>query len=162
MGSINFNNLKNVNTGQFNYTYADIFLDMAEKPSPLNRPDESDRFANKDVKVAFDINAIKNSIVNLFNTVPGDRFLLPDYGCDLRQFIFDSISDFKASLIEDTIRRNIDVWEPRVSIVSISVKDEPDMHQYTIDLVLAVPFLQKGETLNISGLLNREGFITNA
>ena len=87
---------------------------------------------------------------------------MPDYGCDLRQFIFDSISDFKASLIEDTIRRNLDVWEPRVSVVSISVKDDEDMQQYTIDLVLEVPFLQRGETLNIAGLLNREGFTANA
>ena len=80
----------------------------------------------------------------------------------MRQFIFDSISDFKASLIEDTIRRNLDVWEPRVSVVSISVKDDEDMQQYTIDLVLEVPFLQRGETLNIAGLLNREGFTANA
>jgi len=159
MGSINFNNLKNTNTKALNYTYTDIYLDLQEKPSALNAPTGQKSQGNRDIKIAFDVNAIKNSIVNLFNTVPGERFLLPDYGCDLRQFIFEPISDFRGSNISRIIRRNIDAWEPRVTLVSINVSGFPDRHEYVIDLALQVPFLNSRETLGLNAVLNNEGFL---
>jgi phage baseplate assembly protein W len=161
MGSINFNNLKNTNTRAINYTYTDIYLDLQEKPSGLNAPIGEKSQGNKDIKISFDLNAIRNSIINIFNTVPGERFLLPDFGCDLRRFIFEPISDFRGSNIARIIRRNIDAWEPRVTLVSIDVTGFPDKNEYGIDLVLQVPFLGSGGALGLNAVLNNEGFAIN-
>ena len=158
MGSINFNVFKNTNYSQQSYTYTDIFLDMYQEPFDVVIGNRVSKGAGRDMKVAYDLNAIKNSIVNLFNTVPGERILLPDYGCDLRKYIFEPINDATSRLIGRTIKKSIEQWEPRVTLVSINVDAYISDAQYVITLVLEVPFLQQNEKLNLTGLLNRQGF----
>jgi uncharacterized protein len=158
MGSINFNNLKNTNYSQKKYTYTDIYLDLTEEPSEIIVGNRNNNSKGRDIKAAYDINAIKNSIINLFNTVPGERFLLPDYGCDLRQYIFEPISETNARFIGRTIKRSISQWEPRVKIVNISIDAYIDKQQYVIILTLNIPFLQTDTTFNFEGILNKQGF----
>lgn len=158
MGSINLNNLKNTNYSQKNYTYTDIFLDFAQKPFEVFVSSRIVNGKGKDMKVAFDLNAIKNSITNLFNTLPGERILLPDYGCDLRRFIFEPITDMMAKHIGRIIETSINKWEPRIRIVSINIDGYAETNEYVIALILEVPFLSRGETINIKGLLNKQGF----
>lgn len=158
MGSINFNSFKNTNYSQKNYTYTDIFLDFAQEPFEVFIGNRVVRGMGKDMKIAYDLNAIKNSIVNLFNTVPGERLLLPDYGCDLRQYIFESINESNARFIGRTIKRSIEQWEPRVNVLNINVDAYVDQGEYVITLVLQAPFLRPGESFNLTGLLNRQGF----
>ena len=158
MGSINFNSFKNVNYSQKNYTYTDIFLDMAQKPFEILMGDRTINGNGRDMKVAYDLNAIRNSIINLFNTLPGERILLPDYGCDLRRFIFEPITDSTSRLIGRTIKTSIEQWEPRVVLVNINVDAYISRAEYEVTLVLEVPFLQRNEKLNVAGILNRQGF----
>ena len=158
MGSLNFNSFKNTNYSQKRNTYTDLFLDLASEPFEISIGNKSISNNGKDIKVAYDLNAIRNSIVNLFNTNPGDRILLPDYGCDLRQYIFERVSETMAKFIGRTIKTSIEQWEPRVIIVNINVDAYVDTQEYVINLKLEVPFLEKDEKLNISGLLNQQGF----
>lgn len=159
MGSINFNNLKNTNYNQQNYTFTDIFLDLSQEPFEIMIGSRASKGSGKDMKVAYDLNAIRNSIVNLFNTAPGERLLLPDYGCDLRQFIFEPISESTATRISATITRALLTWEPRVQLVSINIDGYEDRNEYVIDLVLEVPFLARNQKLNIKGILNKQGYV---
>jgi hypothetical protein len=158
MGSINFNSLKNVNYSQKNYTYTDLFLDFAQEPFESRIGNRTISGAGKDIKVAYDLNAIRNSIINLFNTAPGERLLLPDYGCNLRRYVFESMSDSTSRLLGRSIKTAIEQWEPRVTVVSISVDSYENLQEYVITLVLQVPFLPSGQTLNLAGTLNRQGF----
>ena len=158
MGSLNFNNFKNVNYSQKQNTYTDLYLDMAEEPFNILIGRRAPQGTGRDMKVAYDLNAIKNSIVNLFNTLPGERILLPDYGCDLRQYIFEAATESNARFIGRSIQSAIQKWEPRVTVVSINVNVYIDRQEYEITLVLEIPFLQPGTKLNITGLLNRQGF----
>jgi phage baseplate assembly protein W len=131
---------------------------MAQKPFELSTSNRTVVGKSKDMKVAYDINAIKNSITNLFNTLPGERILLPDYGCDLRQFVFNAVTDMATKHIGRIIETSITKWEPRVRIVNINVDGYAETNEYIIGLILEVPFLSRGETLKLSGLLNRQGF----
>ena len=110
------------------------------------------------MKVAYDLNAIRNSIVNLFNTSPGDRILLPDYGCNLKSYIFVNMSESTSRLLGRSIKTAIEQWEPRVNVVSINVDSYESLQEYVITLVLQVPFLPTGQTLNLTATLNRQGF----
>ena len=158
MGSINFNNLRKDTYKEKRYTYADLFLDMGQEPFEMVIGHRTVRGAGKDIKVAYDLNAIKNSIINLFNTIPGQRFLLPDYGCDLRQFLFEPVSESDGLSIGRLIRKNIEKWEPRVTILSINVDVYMDSNEYVITMVLEVPFLARDEKLNLKAVLNKQGF----
>ncbi|MDD4109920.1 MAG: GPW/gp25 family protein [Clostridia bacterium] len=158
MGSLNFNSFKNNNYSQKKNTYTDLFLDLSLEPFEISINSKTTNNNGKDIKVAYDLNAIKNSIVNLFNTIPGDRILLPDYGCDLRQYVFERISETMAKFIGRIIKTSIEQWEPRVTIANINVDGYVDKQEYRITLKLEVPFLERDENFNISGLLNKQGF----
>ena len=158
MSSINFNSFKNVNYSQKKNTYTDMFLDMDQEPFEILIGNRRVSGNGRDMKVAFDLNAIRNSINNLFNTLPGERLLLPDYGCDLRQYIFEPISESNARFIGRTITQALKQWEPRVTLVNMNIDAYIERAEYDITLVLEVPFLVRGEKLNLTGTLNRQGF----
>mgnify|MGYP003331434693 CR=1 FL=1 len=68
------------------YTYKDLELDLSveyTKSNPLNSYKEQ-----KDISGDFDVNAIKNSIFNIFTTIPGQKILNPIFGLNLLYFLF--------------------------------------------------------------------------
>lgn len=157
MGSITFNNLKPVNKNVQQYTYADLFLDIQEEPMGISGNYLQVRGSGRDIKIAYDLAAIKNSIYNLFNTVPGERILLPDYGSDLRKYIFEAVSDLRGTLIGREIYTAITRWEPRVNVINIDVVGHTDTQEYDITIVLQVPFTS--QSMYLKGVLNKEGYV---
>jgi phage baseplate assembly protein W len=157
MGSITFNNLKPVSKNVQRYTYADLFLDIQEEPMGISGNYLPVRGSGRDIKVAYDFNAIRNSIYNLFNTIPGERILLPDYGSDLRRYIFEPVTDLRGTLIGREIYTAITRWEPRVTVINIDVVGHIDAQEYDITIVLQTPFIPKTEYLK--GILNKEGYV---
>ncbi|HET9626560.1 MAG TPA: GPW/gp25 family protein [Kofleriaceae bacterium] len=64
---------------------------------------------------------IDQSLSALFATRPGERIMRPDYGCDLRRFLFRGIDSTTAAEIKDTISMAILRHEPRITVNSIVV-----------------------------------------
>lgn len=114
----------------------------------------------KDINVAYDLEAIKNSLFNLFTTLPGQKILNPVYGLNLLQYLFAGITEDNAQLIGETILRGITRYEPRVEVRKIYVIPDPENNTYQIGLRLDVP------TLNITGIqlkgaLTESGYYTS-
>ena len=138
-----------------NFTYSDLHLDLTTQQLVTN---ESAKVSQqRDITVDYDIGAIRNSIVNLFLTSPGDKLLNPLFGMDLRDFLFMPTSVTVAQLIKDRIVSNITVWEPRVSLTSVDVIPDFDNQQYTINMYIGIPFLQINEFI-LSGYINSQGY----
>lgn len=156
MGSINLDSLKNTERNVQAYTYTDLYLDLAEEPIGFSGPGITPIGSSRDMKVAFDLNAIKNSLQNLFNTAPGERFLLPEYGEDLRRFLFERMDEGSGQQLGRSIKYAITTWEPRVQILSMNISVYVDRLEYDIDLELYVPSLQKNAKM--TGVFTREGF----
>jgi phage baseplate assembly protein W len=125
------------------YQYADLQLDFS---NPVER----------DIKADYDEAAIRNSIVNLFNTIPGQNLLNPEYGLNLVQFLFTPASDLNARLIGEKILKQIGIFEPRVTVKNVNVDVDIDNQTYTITLSILILPLNK--SINITGLLDREGY----
>ena len=64
---------------------------------------------------------IDQSLSVLFATRPGERIMRPDYGCDLRRFLFRTIDSSTAAEIKDAIATAVLDWEPRITVNSIAV-----------------------------------------
>ena len=139
------------------YTYADLHLDLELQQLITNEAAKNAQ--QQDVAADYDLGAIRNSIVNLFLTSPGDKILNPEFGMDLRDYLFMPASESVASLMRDVISRNITVFEPRVTIQQLTVVPDYDNQQYTINMTVAIPFLQNS-TLNLSGTINSQGYAT--
>ena len=67
---------------------------------------------------------IKQSLEILLNTLPGERIMLPKYGCDLSDLIFESLSDTLITFIKDIVETAILYYEPRIEIKKIDISQE--------------------------------------
>lgn len=137
------------------YLYKDLALDLNPAysyNSQLNRKEFL-----KDVQASYDIQAIKNSIVNAFLTAPGDKILNPTYGIDLRRFLFEPIDDFTTEIIKDDIQTNLPLMEPRITVENIYIDADEEENQYDIEIQINVPSLGV-YGLNIKSRLNSSGY----
>jgi phage baseplate assembly protein W len=121
------------------FLYKDLSLDLSPSysyNSQLNRNE-----VLKDVQAIFDVESVKNSVVNALLTSPGEKILNPTYGVDLRQYLFEPIDDFTTELIKDDIEIKLPTMEPRIVLKSVNVIADEDNNQYNIELQIDVPSL---------------------
>ena len=155
MAKIVIQGLPEATNARLPYTYADLHLDLREKyliNNPLHQVPEIN-----DIMVDYDIDALKNSLLNLFSTSPGDKILSPEFGLDLREFIFEPITRDRAFDLQRKIFTGITRFEPRLSIISVVVVPDFDAMEYNISINYSVP------TLNITNarlfsVLNKNGY----
>ena len=68
---------------------------------------------------------IEQSLEILFTTMPGERIFNFEYGCNIRQWVFEEMDLSVKTLIADEIRRAILYFEPRIDVekVEVEIKD---------------------------------------
>jgi phage baseplate assembly protein W len=62
---------------------------------------------------------IHQSLVILLSTVPGERVMLPGYGCPFERHLFDSIDQHTLTQIESMIRDAVLRYEPRILLEDV-------------------------------------------
>jgi len=70
--------------------------------------------------------SIRQSLLLLITTVPGERVMRPEYGCYLYRLIFMPNDYTTAGLAIHYVKQAIDRWEPRVEVVSLDAGQNPD------------------------------------
>lgn len=73
-----------------------------------------------------DDDSVRQAILLLLSTIPGERVMRPEYGCPLNRLIFSPNDDTTAGLAIHYIRRAIEDWEPRVEIVHLDARCNPE------------------------------------
>jgi len=103
-------------------TYKDISLSF--DPHPIT----------KDLPVIKNEIAIRRSVRNLVQTIPGERFFNPILGSSVYNSIFD-LADFgTSSLIEAEIITTISNFEPRVENVRVRVDPRYDQNNFDVTI----------------------------
>lgn len=64
---------------------------------------------------------IRQAIYIIIFTVPGERVMRPDFGCQIHDLIFDPANEHTAAVAERYVREAINRWEPRIDLVSVRV-----------------------------------------
>ena len=91
-----------------NRIYADLNLSFTKNP------------ATKDVARLFDVQAIKRSVKNIILTNKYERPFNSDFGCNLRGFLFENITEPLLVIIKDRVAMAIEKYEPRVTVEAVS------------------------------------------
>lgn len=158
MATIDLNNFvrpKNVNKPQtilskkvevVKNVYTDLHLDltMAKNIGLGNSPSTTN-----DILVDTDIDAIKNSIRNIFTTRKGQKILTPEFGSSLDQYLFEPITEIYARAIGDDILTSIEKYEPRIQVLKVLVAPNPDENQYNISVSYKFLEFKKESILSI-------------
>jgi uncharacterized protein len=69
--------------------------------------------------------AVRQSILMLLSTQPGERVMRPEYGCDLRQLVFSPNDDTTAGIAIYLVRSALLQWEPRIDILDLDAGPDP-------------------------------------
>ena len=85
-----------------------------------------------DVVVSRDASAIKQAIVNLLLTNKGERLMNPNYGSDIRRYLFEPLDYGTANQIKGNIRDTIERFEPRISVVRLKASPNYDDNGFDI------------------------------
>jgi hypothetical protein len=64
-------------------------------------------------------NSVRQAILLLISTMPGERVMRPEYGCDLHRLVFAPNDDTTAGLVIHYIQRALERWEPRIEILRL-------------------------------------------
>jgi phage baseplate assembly protein W len=76
-----------------------------------------------DVGMLSDEDDIKSSLEILLSTRQGERVMLPDYGCNLDELVFEPLTTTFKTYIKDLINTAILYYEPRISVDKIDLDD---------------------------------------
>ena len=91
-----------------------------------------------DLVVTKDEAAIKQAIVSLLLTDPGERLFQPELGSGLRSFLFEPLDFATAALINASVRDTLDRYEPRIDIIDITTTPNSDENGYEVSLSFEV------------------------
>ncbi len=77
---------------------------------------------------------IKNDLMQLLLTSPGERVMRSTYGTAIRGFVFEQMTEADINKLEESIRSAVQLNESRVSLTSIDIAEVPDNNRINITL----------------------------
>jgi phage baseplate assembly protein W len=94
--------------------------------------------------------SIKNNLINFFLTNKGEIYLNPNFGGDLRSFIFQQITDNNLEELKEDIQSKITQYFPSVIVESLDVFQSTDIYQINIILKYSIQNTGLTDTLEIA------------
>ncbi len=140
------------------FTYSDLKLDLTF--DYLNNNELLKKKQIKDSVNSLDYDAIKNSIVSLFTTIPGQKILNPFFGLNLVKYLFEPVSEAIATSIASDVTTGIATYEPRVKVKNLVVGYSNENQYYVINLELGIPQINN-QSFELVGTLSNSGFFLN-
>jgi hypothetical protein len=98
---------------------------------------------------------IRESILIILRTVPGERVLMPTFGCRINELVFASNNGTTRALAQTYVTEALRTWEPRIDLSDVTVGMDsamPNALPISVDYVvretnnagnLVYPFLLK-------------------
>ncbi len=80
------------------------------------------------------LDLIRQSVTTILDTEPGERIMLPGFGCGLRRYLMapNTVST-RSSMVAD-IRSALETWEPRIQLTAVDVTPDDDPYLVWVDI----------------------------
>lgn len=89
------------------------------------------------VSRSINVRAVQNSIDNIFQWIPGERILNPEFGTKLKYYLHEGITDFNREQIASEIKSSLAKYDSRVIVDSItnrSTLDDTEDNTIVLDI----------------------------
>lgn len=73
-----------------------------------------------------DADLVRQSILLILQTEPGERVMRPDFGCGLRRFLMEPNTPATRAVIAAEIEASLNRWEPRIDLGVVDVVTTDD------------------------------------
>jgi uncharacterized protein len=80
---------------------------------------------------------IRQAILIILGTSPGERVMRPDFGAGLRDLVFEPMNVATIALAQDRVERALTEWEPRIDLQEVDVTiagNQPQLGQLLINI----------------------------
>mgnify|MGYP000712819703 CR=1 FL=1 len=106
---------------------------------------------NGKISMVSDGESIRQSILILISTIPGERVMRPKYGCNLHQLAFMPNDATTHGLAIHYVKTAIEQWEPRIDIIYLDADINVD-NPCVIDITLQylIQHLHHNDQLTLS------------
>lgn len=91
-----------------------------------------------DVKKCEDIEAVKNSIINIILTMQGERRMMPEFATNTYDLLFDPVDETTADSLGHNLVDAIELWDTRININNLHIVADADNHKYNIYLTFNI------------------------
>jgi uncharacterized protein len=86
---------------------------------------------------------IRQAILIILGTSPGERVMRPDFGAGLRDLVFEPMNVATIALAQDRVERALTEWEPRIDLQEVDVTipgnpPQPQLGQLLINISYVV------------------------
>jgi phage baseplate assembly protein W len=69
---------------------------------------------------------VRQSVETILDTEPGERIMLPAFGCGLRRFLMEPNNLTTRTAMRVDIATALDTWEPRIRVTNVAVTPGED------------------------------------
>ena len=107
----------------------------------------------QDMGIVKGIHSVKQSVLAILKTNHGERPFNPYFGANLRQYLFENINNVTASRISNSIKWALENDEPRVKLLNVNVKAQPDSNKITIRVTVQI--ISTSEIMDVDTSLER-------
>ena len=94
--------------------------------------------AQGNLKIAENVAAVMSSIDNILRTRKGERCMLPEFGSNLMDAVFEPMNDTILKYLSRDIKTTIERWDDRVVIDDIQLYSDPDQGSIAITILFAI------------------------
>ena len=77
---------------------------------------------------------IRQSIDTILDTEPGERIMLPSFGCGLRRYLMEPNTLATRTAMAEDITTALNLWEPRIRLLHVAVTPGEDPTLVWIDI----------------------------
>ncbi|BAE50698.1 GPW/gp25 family protein [Paramagnetospirillum magneticum] len=72
---------------------------------------------------------IRQAILIILQTAPGERVMRPQFGCRINELLFAAGNAATSSLAQLYVRQALEQWEPRIQVVTVTATIPPSDRQ---------------------------------
>lgn len=79
---------------------------------------------------------IEESILVILSTAPGERLMLPEFGCGIHEMVFAPNDSGTVSKVVDLVRRALTRYEPRIDVLDVTAEtstEQPNLLLIRVD-----------------------------
>jgi phage baseplate assembly protein W len=63
---------------------------------------------------------VREAIMLILGTTPGERPMRPEFGCRLQEFVFDGVDAYTIGRLRDAVLTALERWEPRIDVLDVT------------------------------------------
>ena len=82
---------------------------------------------------------IRQAIMIIIGTAPGERVMRPEFGAGLKKMVFEPVNTTTLALVKNRVQLALTNWEPRIDVEEVKVTTDPgERNKLLIDVTYRV------------------------